>query len=936
MTTAMPRAWWFPMTGVLLAALVAHAAAQEQPRTFRSSVDLVSVDVSVIGDGGKPVTGLTAADFALTVDGKPRRVTSAEFISAARDAKAAASGGNGTNGGAAPAPFYSTNADAGGRLILFLVDQGTINRGRARPVMESLGRFVAQLSPSDKTALVAFPGSAAQIDFTLNHELVKAALPKLVGEADTFDTIYRIGISEALDVQRGDRVALTRLIDRECVQLGAEELEHCRTRVQFDAISVASLVRERSQNSLAALRAVADRLAAIDAPKTVVFVTEGLIVEGAADLAWLAPAAARSQLTFQVLHLDSPAADASFSREPPTPGRDRALGQEGLDLLAGTTRGGVFRVFGNADAAMNRLAVELSGHYLLGFEPDPAERDGRPHRIKVDVPGRAGIEIRARGEFAVDAAPTRTTDARLADLLKAPLAASGIGLKLGVFTLKDAATSQLRLLMVLEIDRAANPDGAIALAYSLTDDTGRIVSTQIDRDVKTPVHPESRTQAYTGFIPAEAGGVHTLKVAVVDGRGRRGSVEHRFRPALTAAGTIEAADLLLADSREGGGSAIPALGAEFTSGMVNGYLELYGGADVLKTTMVMFEVADGETGRALDGAVGKPRPDNADQPGRRAIEGTLPTALLPPGDYVVRAVIMAGGKRIGQVTRPFKVGQMVVATKAAATVGLRASSRATSLPQFSSSSDKFDRAAVLKPDVVSYFVDRLNVGERGEANPDPIVEAAKAGRFEDAMASLTTRTGTVPAAFLEGLSLLAKGELEPAAAKFRETLRYDSEFFPAAFYLGSCYAAGGRDDHAVGAWQLSLVTERDAPFIYALIGDALLRQNDVDDALNVLNDGARLWPDDDEIQVRLGAVYAKQGKRDEALRQYESYLATHPASVDRLFAAMRLVYEARRQSKPIRSSAEDRDLFTKWAAAYAAAKGPQQALVDQWQRAIAR
>ena len=314
------------------------SASAQEPRsqTFRSSVDLVSVDVSVVGDGGKPVTGLTAGDFVLSVDGRPRRVTSAEFISATGESKPS------PNGGAAPAPapaLYSTNADANGRLILFMVDLGTINRGRARPVMESISRFVSRLSSSDRIGLVAFPGSATQIDFTQNHELIQAALPRLVGEADMFDTVYRIGVAEAMDVNRGDRVALTRVIDRECAQLAGAEAEQCRTRVQFDAIGIASLIQERSQNTMAALRAVADRLAAIDAPKTVVFVSEGLVLEGMGDLTWLAPAAGRSQLTFQVLHLDSPAADASNSRESPTPGRDRSLGQDGLDILAGTTRG---------------------------------------------------------------------------------------------------------------------------------------------------------------------------------------------------------------------------------------------------------------------------------------------------------------------------------------------------------------------------------------------------------------------------------------------------------------------------------------------------------------------------------------------------------------------------------------------------------------------
>ena len=168
----------------------------------------------------------------------------------------------------------------------------------------------------------------------------------------------------------------------------------------------------------------------------------------------------------------------------------------------------------------------------------------------------------------------------------------------------------------------------------------------------------------------------------------------------------------------------------------------------------------------------------------------------------------------------------------------------------------------------------------------------------------------MPAAFLTGLALYSKGELEPAAAKFRETLRLDSEFFPAAFYLGSCYAAGGRDQEAVGAWQLALVTESEAPFIYTLLGDALLRLREVDQALEILDEAAAQWPDNEEVQVRIGAALAMAGKRADALRSSRPYLDKHPDDQERHFVALRMLYQARADGKPIRSTNEDRALFT--------------------------
>ena len=66
---------------------LALLAAQDQPPpkpTFKSAVDLVPVDVNVIDKSGRPVPDLAAGDFTLTVDGKPRRAVSAQFISVDR------------------------------------------------------------------------------------------------------------------------------------------------------------------------------------------------------------------------------------------------------------------------------------------------------------------------------------------------------------------------------------------------------------------------------------------------------------------------------------------------------------------------------------------------------------------------------------------------------------------------------------------------------------------------------------------------------------------------------------------------------------------------------------------------------------------------------------------------------------------------------------
>ena len=254
----------------------------------------------------------------------------------------------------------------------------------------------------------------------------------------------------------------------------------------------------------------------------------------------------------------------------------------------------------------------------------------------------------------------------------------------------------------------------------------------------------------------------------------------------------------------------------------------------------------------------------------------------------------------------------------------------------SSTIEKFDAGQVLTPDVVSFFVDRMFVP--GATPPSEavrgITDEARAGRFDAVQGELDTldpaTARELTPTFLRGLALLSLGDLEGAAGRFRESLRISSEFLPAAFYLGACYAAGGRDREAVGAWQTSLVTEDDAPFVYTLLGDALMRINEGLRAVDILREAANLWPDNDDVRARLGMAYVMAGHGGDALDTLDPYFGRHPEDHARLFVAMRLLYETTTAGRSIGTPEQDRARFERYATAYLAAGGPEDALVEQW------
>ena len=132
-----------------------------------------------------------------------------------------------------------------------------------------------------------------------------------------------------------------------------------------------------------------------------------------------------------------------------------------------------------------------------------------------------------------------------------------------------------------------------------------------------------------------------------------------------------------------------------------------------------------------------------------------------------------------------------------------------------------------------------------------------------------------------------------------------------------------------------MITESSAPFIYTLLGDALLRLRDVAQAIDVLSEASKLWPADDRVAERLATAFVMASKPADALRVLDPYLARHPDDHERLFLALRTLYEARAAGRNIGTPDEDRERFLRYAEAYAAAKGPQLPLVEEWKRHLA-
>src|SRR5262245_1232882 len=404
---------------------------QEAPR-FRASVEVTSLDVSVVDDRGKPVAGLEPADFNVRIDGNQRKVVSAEWIPLVTEA------------GAPPPPpppdGYSTNEQStGGRLIVLLVDEPNIRFGGSMAIGKAANEFVDRLTPSDRVAVAGIGAGSPATPFTADRQRIKQAIARMTGKKQlgrsTIDLGHNIGLTEAMQVERGDLALLENILQRECIGLSGPTLITCRIEVEIEVRALGRETNQNGEDTVTGLRSLLIALRGIEGPKTLIFVSEGFVLTDPGVVVEIGSLAAAARTSLYVLRLDSSFFDATNSRITRDPFSDRRTQVEALELLAGAARGTMFDVIGKPEGLFQRIENELSGYYLLGLESDPKDRDGKSHPVNVSV-ARKGALVRSRRQFLNTAADRKASGNRhqaAASALSSPLISSGLPLRVASF-----------------------------------------------------------------------------------------------------------------------------------------------------------------------------------------------------------------------------------------------------------------------------------------------------------------------------------------------------------------------------------------------------------------------------------------------------------------------------------------------------------------------
>ena len=220
----------------------------------------------------------------------------------------------------------------------------------------------------DLDALLAHAGLRAKRGV---HERRDAA----VGGAQRFEGKFNVGLYEAIQAMlKSDEVMMAKVIARECRRALGAALDECTRQLTSEMAQMVTRVREDRSRSLDGLEAILDGLALVDAPKALVVMSEGLILDNPTDVDAVVRAASRAQASINVLLMDVPRGSdlARGPIMPPTMTEDRDLQVNGLRELAAASRGSLYNIAGNGALIFDRLASELLSNPLIeAYEVEP-------------------------------------------------------------------------------------------------------------------------------------------------------------------------------------------------------------------------------------------------------------------------------------------------------------------------------------------------------------------------------------------------------------------------------------------------------------------------------------------------------------------------------------------------------------------------------------
>lgn len=415
---------------LLLFLLIAGSATQAQtvqstpsptPKppddVVRVYTELVQTDVMVFDRGGKFVNGLTANDFELRIDGKPRAIQGFEQITAGSDEESqlAAARGSKTINPKRPVPLDR------GRIVFFYLDDFHLDLTGLTAAKKVITQFIEkEMGQNDQAAIASATGQIGFLQqLTTDRMILRRALDRLNPR------IYSVRDADMPPMNEYQALLIDRL-DRQVFDFFVAETVRVNPGMRPD--SAAALVRARAmqiqaqsarlnQNTLGGLESLIKSARNLPGRKIVFFLSGGFFVDNrrgdAIDkMRQITNAAAKSGVVIYSMDTRGLVAtpyDAATERPFDPYGQlsisdHQALtaSQDGLNALAADTGGKATFNTNDLRKGLTPAIKETSTYYLLAWKPEE-QKQGRFRNLEVKLIGRPDLIVRVRkGYFDLD------------------------------------------------------------------------------------------------------------------------------------------------------------------------------------------------------------------------------------------------------------------------------------------------------------------------------------------------------------------------------------------------------------------------------------------------------------------------------------------------------------------------------------------------------
>lgn len=812
------------------------APVQARP-VFTSSASLARLDVEVVDANGRSIPDLRPDEIQVVEGGGSRPILLLQHVADAGRTYA-------ESAMRTIASEVSTNQGSPrGQLYVLLFDQEHITPGAEQKVRLAAERFIKdKIRPEDRVAIYGVPQPGPALAFTNNARTAVDELKNVRGSMERTNVGMQLEMTdyEAFAIERGNEEMLTRFLTVSTEgttsrasaladtlnRRTSESQDSLKRTIQENAKIIATRADGDSRRFLQTTAEILRGMKNIDGRKNVLLFSEGFFGDNLAqEMRDVASAAAEVYGVVYAFDLNDRVTNMSDEGRGNDAAAEALARTESIGGLAADTDGALIPdALGHMDAALAKLATPANDYYIVGFEPSAYALSDRTGYRKVDVkvtrPGavvhtRTGYTAGADGHITTGPAGRRIT---IDNALAAPFGHQGLRVEYTTYETRGSAGAE-RIVLSLEaelpvaaprtthgprtVDDGPGTSAADVVFVVRNARTGAVAASGADVIAlpSAPAPGRATGTAEWRVQVALAPGDYLMRAIVREPGGLLGSADRQFTVRSLGGPDVSASDLLLGRP----GQQLPVRATAYTADSFPGAVRVFGRSteqlDKVSATLELTATGGSSPAVRVNGVMADTR--NVEGQVLRDVLFDVPMTNVPPGDYVARAEIKAGGELVTELRRQVTVVAGHAPSSASAAGGSDAvAARLTSAPSDAADSE------------IAQSILAKTTGLAAEASAKAGVALLKNAKYAEAASALGAVFDADPknaaVAFVLGWAHRGAGNLTSAISAFRNAALLDPSMIPAHLALADTYLQLKQPALAIQALEAGLASQPNA------------------------------------------------------------------------------------------------------------------------------